>query len=148
MNVRDDAVVRKKLTELLVGKSIAEILFVVALTSIFYYAAFKPSIHGRIDVANGETVAGWAATDANPWERLELQLYIDGQFAGSTIANLSRPDLTAARKTKDEWHGFHFQLGRMMAGEHEARVYVVHESGGGVRRTLQLLGVPVRFKVE
>lgn len=148
MNVRDDAAVRKGLTHLLVGKSIAEILFVVALTSIFYYTAFKPSIQGRIDLANAQAVEGWAASNANTWERLELQLYVDGQFAGNTLANLPRPDLTAAGKTKDEWHGFRFKVGQIAAGEHEARVYVVHESGGGVRRTLQLLGVPVRFKVE
>ena len=27
-------------------------------------------------------------------------------------------------------------------------VYAVHESGGGLRRTLQLLGYPIRFSVD
>jgi hypothetical protein len=35
----------------------------------------------------------------------------------------------------------------MEAGKHEARVYAIHDSGHGARKTLQLLGHPFRFLV-
>jgi hypothetical protein len=77
-----------------------------------------------------------------------VQLYIDGRFVASRVADLSRPDVKAAGRALDEWHGFSFETPPLDPGEHVARVYVVHESGEGVRRTLQLLGDPKRFRVE
>ena len=75
-------------------------------------------------------------------------MFIDDRFAASAAANLSRPDVQQAGWAPDEWHGFSFPVSQLSVGEHEASVYAVHESGGGVRRTLQLLGYPIRFSVD
>jgi hypothetical protein len=36
----------------------------------------------------------------------------------------------------------------LTAGDHEARVYAMHESGDATRYTMQLLGDPIRFVVN
>ena len=86
--------------------------------------------------------------NAAPWQRVEVQVFIDGKLSGTQIANLSRPDVVAAGWSRDEWHGYNFSLPSLTAGDHEARIYALHESGDAARYTLQLLGDPVRFGVN
>ena len=66
---------------------------------------------------------------------------------GNQVANLSRPDVSAAGWAKDEWHGYEFQSVKLNTGTHEARIYAVHQSGRGERYTLQLLGDPIELSV-
>jgi hypothetical protein len=86
--------------------------------------------------------------NAAPWDRVQVQLFIDGKFIGTDAARLPRPDVLAAGWSSDEWHGYSFGLSRLPEGLHEARVYALHGSGGGARYTLQLLGDPIRFVVN
>ena len=86
--------------------------------------------------------------DADPWKRVEVQLFIDGKLIGTQVAHLSRPDVLAAGWSKDEWHGYSFDVDGLTPGPHEARVYALHSSGAGARYTLQLLGDPIRFEVN
>jgi hypothetical protein len=136
---------RARLTQLLIGKSVVEALFVAALAVGFYYMAFTPHFRGWSDVADARRIAGWAVNEAAPDEPVEVQVYIDGRFAGNRLANLSRPDVVAAGRSRTELCGFEFDAPPLAAGEHEARVYAVHSSNGGARRTLQLIGFPLRF---
>ncbi len=53
----------------------------------------------------------------------------------------------AAGLASDAAHGYAFETPPLRPGEHVARVYAVHESGGGVRRTLQLVGEARTFRV-
>jgi hypothetical protein len=137
-----------RLTRFLIFKSIVEVLFVAALAVGFYLTAFSPSLRGEVDEANAQRVSGWAVNQATPDAHVEVQLYIDDRFAASTSADLSRPDVMAAGFALDEQHGFKFETPTLPHGEHEARVYAAHESGAGLRRTLQLVGKPVRFHVD
>ena len=137
-----------RLTHYLIGKSIIEALLVGALGLSFYLTAFNPFFRGSVDEAEARHVVGWALNEAEPQRRIEVQLYIDDQFAASRVADLSRPDVKAAGRALDEWHGFRFDTPPLRPGEHEARVYAVHESGAGRRRTLQLIGKPARFTVD
>lgn len=138
----------RRLTRYLIAKSILEALLIGALAVCFYLTAFNPYFRGTVDEANARQVYGWAVNERAPELRVEVQLYIDGRFVASRVADLSRPDVKAAGRALDEWHGFSFETPPLDPGEHVARVYVVHESGEGVRRTLQLLGDPKRFRVE
>ena len=138
---------RRKLVNLLVGKSVLEALLVAALAVAFYHAAFNPSFRGSLDLATPRSVEGWVVDAARPAARVEVQLYLDGRFAASAYADQPRPDVRDAGWAPDELHGFRFPLNVMDAGEHEARVYAVHPSGGDSRRTLQLIGRPLRFRV-
>jgi len=140
---------KPRLVNLLIGKSIAETILVGAIAVGVYLNAFPPTFHGWGEaVAASRSIAGWAVNDADPWERVEVQLFIDGKLSGTQLANLSRPDVTAAGWSKDEWHGYNFALPSLAAGEHEARVYALRESGGATRYTLQLLGDPIKFVVN
>lgn len=138
---------RLKLFHILIAKSIAETLFVSALAVAVFFNAFPPYFHGWGE-ATPQAIAGWAVNNAAPWDRVEVQLFIDDRFVGTEVANLSRPDVVQAGWSKDEWHGYAFSLPPLPVGVHEARVYAIHESGGGIRRTLQLLGYPIRFSVD
>lgn len=138
---------RARLTGFLITKSLAEALFVGAVAIGFYLTAFTPHFRGSLDLANTRHIAGWVVNQAEPQSRVEVQLYIDGRFAGNRFADIPRPDVVAAGRANDEKHGFTFDTPALTPGEHEARVYAVHASGEDARRTLQLVGKPLRFSV-
>ena len=140
--------VRARLTNFLIAKSVIETLFVGALAVGFYLTAFTPSFHGALDLADARHVAGWVINRADPQSHVEVQLYVDGRFAGNRAADVSRPDVKASGRAQDEMHGFVFDTPLLPTGQHEARVYAVHMSGEGQRRTLQLVGKPLVFNVN
>ena len=134
---------RSQLVNLLAGKSFLELIFVATLAVVVWTRAFPPTFHGWGEAVNSRAIAGWAVNSASPWERVEVQLFIDGKLYGSQVAQLSRPDVAAAGWAKDEWHGYNFALAGVAPGNHEARVFALHRSDK--RITLQLLGDPIRF---
>jgi hypothetical protein len=136
-----------RLVHVLIGKSIVETLVVGALAVFTFVTLLPPYFHGWGEVT--ETgISGWAVNNASPWERIEVQLFVDGKFVSDGIADRSRPDVSAAGWAKDPWHGYFFVVTSMPFGVHEARVYALHDSGGGVRKSLQLLGKPIWFSVD
>lgn len=139
---------RAKLIHVLIAKSIAEALLITAIVVGFYFATTNPNLRGVLDNADREFVNGWVADDAHPWSRVEVQLFIDDKFAGNAVAAEYRPDVRAAKRAEDDWHGFVFKTPQLPAGEHEARVYALHSNAAGERRTLQLIGKPLRFRLD
>src|SRR5688572_2932113 len=140
---------KPQLVNLLIGKSIAETILVGTIAVGAYLNAFPPTFHGWGEaVSETRSIAGWAVNDAAPGQRVLVQLFMDGKLSGIQTANLSRPDVVAAGWATDEWHGYNFALPSLTAGDHEARVYALRESGGATRYTLQLLGDPIMFVVN
>ena len=138
---------RSQLIHLLIGKSILETIVVATIAVVVFLNVFPPSFKGWGEAVVGtRSIAGWAVNEGEPWERVEVQLFIDGKLYGSQLAHLSRPDVAAAGWAKDEWHGYSFEVRDLEGGDHEARVYALHRSGD--RFTLQLLGDPVAFVVS
>ena len=137
---------RPQLVNLLIGKSILETLFVATLAVVVWTNAFPPTFHGWGEVINSQAIAGWAVNNASPWERVEVQLFIDGKLYASQVAQLSRPDIVKAGWAKDEWHGYNFAVQGLAPGNHQAQVYALHRSGS--RMTLTLLGDPIGFHVD
>ncbi|HKO96361.1 MAG TPA: hypothetical protein VJU86_05190 [Pyrinomonadaceae bacterium] len=135
------------LINVLIAKSIAETILVGVLAVFAYTALVPPYFHGWGEVRD-EAIVGWAVNNADPWGRVEVQLYVDDQLVGTQVASLSRPDVKAAGWSKDEWHGYAFPLPKLGAGVHTAGVYARHDSGGSARKSLQLLGDPIQFRVE
>jgi len=120
-----------------------------AIAVVVYLNAFPPTFHGWGEaVAGSKSISGWVVNDADPWGRVEVQLFVDGKLTGTQVAHLSRPDVVAAGWCKDEWHGYSFVVDGLVPGTHEARVYAVHASSNGARYTLQMLGDPIRFDVN
>src|SRR4051812_44094434 len=102
---------RSRLVNLLIGKSILDTILVGTIAVVVYTRAFPPTFHGWGEaVVESRAIAGWAVNDAAPSERVEVQLFIDGQLHGSQVAQVSRPDVAAAGWAKDEWHGYYFVL--------------------------------------
>jgi len=136
-----------RLAHALIVKSIIETLFVASLAIGFYFAAFPPSFQGWGEV-QPHTISGWAVNQLAPYERVEVQLFIDGAFVARAEANLSRRDVVLAGWARDEWHGYAFPIPALPPGSHEARVYAVHASDNASRLSLQLVGDPLPFTVD
>jgi predicted alpha/beta hydrolase len=137
---------RSQLVNLLIGKSILETIVVGTLAVVVWTKVFPPTFHGWGEAVSSQAIAGWAVNNAAPWERVEVQLFIDGKLYGSQVAQVARPDVVMAGWATDEWHGYNFGVTGLAPGKHEARVYALHRSGD--RMTLQLLGDPIRFVVD
>ncbi len=136
---------RRRLAGLLVGKAFLELILLIALVVGFRYDAFPSSLESSLDVADARGVSGWVVDRSRPGEALEVQLYVDGQFVASAIADLPQPVAAMRGGATGERHGFVFKFDPPRACGQEARVYVVHASGGGARRVLRLVGGPVRL---
>jgi len=137
---------KKDLLNLLIVKSLLDTVLVGTIAVTVYLNAFPPVFRGWGEaVQQSRMISGWAVSSADPWRRVEVQLFIDGRFVATQVANQSRPDVAAAGWSRDEWHGYNFVVSAVDAGTHEARVYALHPSGEGERYTLQLLGDPIRF---
>ena len=85
---------KSKLVNVLIAKSILETILVGTIAVVVYMKAFPPTFHGWGEaVTESQTIAGWVVNDADPWRRVEVQLFIDGKFVGTQVAHLSRPDV-------------------------------------------------------
>lgn len=135
-------------SHLLIAALLGLTLVISAASVAAYFKTFPPRFRGWGEVAARRTIAGWVVDKAEPSRRVEVQLYIDGAFAASGIADLSRPDVVSAGLAADERCGYGFEIPALAKGEHVARVYAVHEVGSGNYRTLQLTGDPLRFAVD
>jgi len=71
-----------KLVHLLIGKSIAETLIVGALAVFTFITVLPPTFHGWGEATETGNYQVWAVNNAAPWERVEVQLFIDGKFIG------------------------------------------------------------------
>ena len=135
-----------KLVHALIAKSLTETILVGVLAVASFLSAFPPTYHGWGEVVpNG--IAGWAVNQAEPGERLEVQLFIDNEFVANTTADQWRPDVVAAGWARDDWHGYKFSVPVLARGKHEARVFALH-AASDKRRTLQLVGDPMLFAVD
>ena len=140
---------KSQLVNLLIAKSVLETILVGTIALVVYLNAFPPTFHGWGEaVVVSQSIAGWVVSDADPWRRVEVQLFVDGKLVGTQVAHLSRPDVLAAGWSRDEWHGYSFQVAGLNPGTHEARVYALHSSNKGARYSLQLLGDPIQFEVR
>jgi hypothetical protein len=134
------------LVKVLAIKSIIELLFVGALSVAFYMDTFKPSFRGALDTANEKSINGWALDRADQSQPVEVQLFLNGHFAGTQFARSPRPDIVQAGLARDGMHGFVFVPLGLESGRYEARVYAVQTSGKGQRKTLQQIGVTRIFE--
>ena len=138
-----------RLVNVLIAKSILETILVGTVAVLVHLNAFPPTFQGWGEaVVKTQAIHGWVVNYARPWERVEVQLFIDGRFLDQEVATHNRPDVVAAGWSRDAYHGYGFTTPKLPPGTHEARVYALHGSGNGARYTLQLVGDPIRFEVK
>jgi hypothetical protein len=135
------------LVHVLIGKSILETLLVGGLALFAFMTVVPPYFHGWCELTNDTRVAGWVVNDAAPWERVGVQLFVDGKFVAATVADQPRPDVLAAGWSKDQWHGYSFSIPQAIGDIREVRVYALHASGDGARMSLQLVGDPLHYVI-
>jgi hypothetical protein len=138
---------RAHLVRILIGKSVIESVIVIAMAAALYLIASNRNVRGLVDHADAQTISGWAIDAGNQAGRLEVQLFIDDKFVAQKTAAEFRPDARQVNPGADDWHGFVFTTPALSAGDHEARIYVLHRGSTPNRRTLQLIGKPLRFSV-
>ena len=138
---------KSALVHILIGKSIIETLLVASLAIAFFFEAFPPYFKGWGE-ATPHAIEGWAVSTQNQSQRVELQLFIDDSFVATGFADRFRPDVATAGQAADAWHGYNFGIPSLNQGNHIARVYAVHSSSYGARKTLQLLGDPIPFVID
>jgi hypothetical protein len=137
-----------RLSHALIAKSLAEVFFVVALAVYFSYTNLNPYFRGSVDTVDERVVTGWVVNENSPGERVEVYLYIDGHFVSRGVADAPRPDVLAAGRSLDAYHGFVFNLPPLPPGRtYEARVYAMHVTGDAMHRALQEFGGARRFGV-
>src|ERR1044072_7520962 len=103
MHCRNNSMTR--LLNLLIAKSILETALVGTIAVVVYLNAFPPTFHGWGEaVAGTKSISGWAVSDADPWRRVEVQLFVDGKLIGTQVAHLSRADVVAAGWGRSEEH--------------------------------------------
>jgi hypothetical protein len=136
---------RATFVKLLIGKSICEGLLVTALASGLVFTTTNHAMHGWLEQADSQTISGWAVDESDPGRRVEVQLFIDGNFIEQQTADESRADGDQAKGAAGNRRGFVFKTPLLSAGEHEATVYVVHRASPATR-TLQAIGNPIRFR--
>ena len=139
----------KKRFYAVVIKLVVDIVLISALATYAGFKNFNPLIRGAIDEATQQRVSGWAHDPLLPMEPLEVQLFIDDQFAASVRANDHRDDLVNAGAAKLPFHGYHFDLTpfKLANGPHRAQVYVVHAAFGDYKTLLPLTKQPPVFQV-
>lgn len=140
---------RARVSHILIGKSVAEALFLAALVTAFSYSHFNTHFRGSLDVADERSVGGWAVDEAVPGAQVEVELYIDGHFVARRRADQSRPDVLAAGRAASAYHGFVFETPRLppREGSYEARVFAAHAGADVENATLQQVGEMKRFRV-
>lgn len=136
----------ERLTRYLLVKAAAELVFVAALAAAFYLTALRAPFTAEVSAdAGARAVSGRVLDASHPDTRPELHLYIDGRHVETLPPERAPRGHEAAR---DEGHPFTFRLPPLDPGEHEARVYAAREGARGGRRTLRLLGGPLRLPSE
>lgn len=136
-----------QLVNLLIAKSILETVLVGAFAVVVYTKLFPPTFHGWGEaVVEEKAIYGWVVNNARPDDRVEVEVYVDGQYSGRSLAAGPRPDIVAAGWSQDPYHGYAVWISKLPPGKHEARVYAVHRSDDGRKFTLQLIGDPIQFE--
>ena len=134
---------RTRLSRVLILKATAEALFVLTLALLFYQHNISASFSGEVFPFDGRAVKGWVVNESDNAAQVEVQLFLDGKFAASSLAGHTPQVEGGATDSASRKH-FTFEIRDVEEGEHEARVYAVKDGGEG-KRTLKIVGEPLRF---
>jgi hypothetical protein len=129
--VQKQSSVASKLLRAVMVKSFLEVILGCVVATLAAFSTFSPQLRGAIDVADQTRVAGWVHDPQSPANALEVQLFIDGKFAATKLADEARNDLVEAGVTSQANHGFNFALEplNLPDGEYSVQVYAVRAAG-------------------
>jgi len=92
---------------------------------------------GTIESVTGTTITGWAYDPDAATSPAEIDIYVDGTYLKTVLANVDRPDLATTLGDAGTQHGFEISLPALSFGTHKIAIYAA-ESQGNVA---ELIGV-------
>src|SRR6266542_5713999 len=93
------------LVHVLIGKSLLESLLIGVLAVFTFISILPPYFHGWGEVTD-TGISGWVVNNQAPWDHVEVQLFVDGIFMASSVANAPPPALLSAGSSTAEWHAY------------------------------------------
>lgn len=78
---------------------------------------------GKVESVDCQRIRGWAADLNQSYTAVSVDIYLDGKLAGTTVANLNRPDL-ATRLMDNGLHGFDWEIPQALRKEGARSVVV------------------------
>lgn len=136
---------RGRVAKLVAAKLALDLLFVGGFALYTHAVTFGRDFDGALEHADGRGARGWVVDLERPGEPVEIQLFENGRFVASTVAEEFRTDTDRSTAHGAGRRGFTFKFERDLYGEHTVRVYAVRTGRGGERRLLQAVGEPVNF---
>jgi hypothetical protein len=136
---------RGRIAKLVAAKLALDLLFVGAFALYTRAGTFGRDFDGALEHADGRGARGWVVDLERPGEPVEIQLFENGRFVASTVADEPRTDTDPTTTHSAGRRGFTFKFERDLYGEHTVSVYAVRTGRGGERRMLQEVGEPVNF---
>ncbi|MFN0110619.1 MAG: hypothetical protein ACKVZH_17315 [Blastocatellia bacterium] len=138
-----------KLLRAVIAKSFVEVILVCVIASLAAFTTFSPQLRGAIDVADQSRIAGWVNDPRTPTMALEVQLFVDGRFVASQLADRNREDLVSTGVTKTARHGFNFDSGQLnlSTGEHSVQVFAVRDAAGESKILLPVTTSPRALQI-
>lgn len=85
--------------------------------------------YGFLDYANTTSIGGWAY-DPDTVSPINVAIYIDGLYAGTTLANIQRWDLFPAGVAPNAAHGYTFPTPYLSPGCHSVAAVAMNYRGG------------------
>jgi hypothetical protein len=133
---------RGRLAKLVAAKLALDLLFVCGLAAYTHAVTYRTGFEGQVEHADGLGARGWVVDLEEAEAPVEVQLFLNGHFAASTLAGEPAPGQSRERDRS----AFVFQFEQPREGEYEARVYAVRVGRAGARRTLQQIGDARSFR--
>ena len=148
--MQNDPSIATKLLQAIIAKAGLEFLLIIGAVSLAAYSHLNPPIRGAIDVAGPQHIAGWAYDPREPNANLEVQLFIDGRFVATRMADEPREDLVTAGAAENAQHGFNFALETpgLTLGKHLVNVYAVRPGGARNKSLLSLTKKTYEFEIK
>jgi GH25 family lysozyme M1 (1,4-beta-N-acetylmuramidase) len=85
-------------------------------------------------------ITGWAI-DPDTASPITVDTYVDGRYAASTVASLSRPDIGPLHPGFGPNHGFDVPLSGLTVGSHQVCVYAINTGAGSSNPVLGCLTI-------
>ncbi len=136
---------RGRIAKLVAAKLALDLLFVGGFALYTRAVTFGRDFDGALEHADGRGARGWVVDLERPGEPVEIQLFENGRFVASTIAEELRTDTDTTTTHGEGRRGFTFRFERDIYGDHTVSVYAVRTGRGGERRMLQAVGEPINF---
>jgi len=84
---------------------------------------------GKIESVTGTTITGWAYDPDAPTSPAEFDIFVDGKYYTTVLADVNRPDLAATLGAAGTAHGFEVALPPLTFGTHTITAYAAESQG-------------------